>query len=638
MLYSSVLALLMAAVLPSLVTAATPKANLIQKNLLKTIDLTSHGSAIMRESIAVSLQTVPDEKSVKEYFFGVELDTVKNVAWMQVTERVKEDGENVDKKCEVIKDDVDVKNNLQYYKVALSEPITPSTKSIIDIFIIYKDAVSPYPKEIGQSDKQLVKYQGNLCFKSPYKTEKYKVTVKLPTANKPVSYSQKPASPSHSGSALVYGPFSESLEPFSVIDFYVHYENPKMGLTVKKWERDIFVSHWGGRVEVEENVWVRHEGAKLKGLFNRKEYQHMSYQHPETPVISRLTLEFPYSATNFYYRDEIGNVSTSQFGRDPVRKSSVLSFAPRYPLYGGWNYNWYHGYNLPIQEYVQYVDDVRLAKELGSNFWYVVTVPFAQGFPGTVIDEHEFRVVLPEGATNVQVRAPFEVDSVSHGRYYYYLDTTGRPSVTIRKVNVIDDHNKDIQIFYQYSSIKAFQKPVAVITFFLITFLLSMAYVRFDLTITENPEREKKELLRTHLTTIANLHGSQLNLYKQFDEAFSSFKSDKNKSAFESARSKIEGALKENEKKMSTLASKITASNTAASTAVSELLKLHTDRKDNVKNIVDTILNLVKDEEGKLSKEKRTQMTTDVQKLESAVQDLDDKMASVLKGLGKYVN
>lgn len=54
-----------------------------------------------------------------------------------------------------------------------------------------------------------------------------------------------------------------------------------------------------------------------------------------------------FDASDIYYRDNIGNVSTSTVRH---RLGGVdLSLLTRFPLYGGWKTSWYQGYNLPTE-------------------------------------------------------------------------------------------------------------------------------------------------------------------------------------------------------------------------------------------------------------------------------------------------
>lgn len=58
----------------------------------------------------------------------------------------------------------------------------------------------------------------------------------------------------------------------------------------------------------------------------------------------------PAAAQDVYYRDEIGNVSTSHL---LVLDDSVeMEIRPRFPLFGGWKTHYIVGYNLPSYEYL----------------------------------------------------------------------------------------------------------------------------------------------------------------------------------------------------------------------------------------------------------------------------------------------
>lgn len=58
----------------------------------------------------------------------------------------------------------------------------------------------------------------------------------------------------------------------------------------------------------------------------------------------------PAAAQDVYYRDEIGNISTSHL---LILDDSVeMEIRPRFPLFGGWKTHYIIGYNLPSYEYL----------------------------------------------------------------------------------------------------------------------------------------------------------------------------------------------------------------------------------------------------------------------------------------------
>ena len=55
---------------------------------------------------------------------------------------------------------------------------------------------------------------------------------------------------------------------------------------------------------------VVHTGAKLKGHYSRLDFDKFQHNHANTQVIKRLEFNLPVGASDAYYRDIIGNIST----------------------------------------------------------------------------------------------------------------------------------------------------------------------------------------------------------------------------------------------------------------------------------------------------------------------------------------
>lgn len=164
---------------------------------------------------------------------------------------------------------------------------------------------------------------------------------------------------SQKGDTITYGPYAD-IAPFSKSQMSLHFENNSPFITVTKASKLVEISHWGN-VAVEEEFELRHDGAKLKGTFSRYDYQRtrviFDYTNPHfwkqghAPAhIPTLTQILPVDATDFYYRDEIGNISTSMV--EYTDENVILQLAPRFPLFGGWRFGYYMGYNLPLSSYV----------------------------------------------------------------------------------------------------------------------------------------------------------------------------------------------------------------------------------------------------------------------------------------------
>ena len=135
-----------------------------------------------------------------------------------------------------------------------------------------------------------------------------------------------------------------------------------------------------------------------------------------------------------YYRDEIGNISTSNLLNQD--DSVEVELRPRFPLFGGWQTRYYLGYNLPAYQYLF---------NKGSNFALKMRV-VDHVFDDFVVDNLVLKVVLPEGASNIKFVAPFEVEEGARENHKTYLDTTGRPVVVIKKKNLVENHIQDFEV------------------------------------------------------------------------------------------------------------------------------------------------------------------------------------------------
>lgn len=94
----------------------------------------------------------------------------------------------------------------------------------------------------------------------------------------------------------------------------------------------------------------------------------------------------PPTASDVYYRDDIGNISTSALR---VMDDTVeLDLRPRFPLFGGWKTHYVIGYNVPSYEYL-----FRRGDNFALNMRLVDHV-----FDDMLVEEFRLKIILPEGA------------------------------------------------------------------------------------------------------------------------------------------------------------------------------------------------------------------------------------------------
>jgi len=280
---------------------------------------------------------------------------------------------------------------------------------------------------------------------------------------------------------LNYGPY-EKIAPFTEARLDVHYENNAPFLTVARLERLIEVSHWGN-IAVEETIDVEHRGALLKGSFSRYEYQREAQSGASSVKSFRTAL--PASAVDVYYRDDIGNISTSHMR---VLSDSVeLELRPRFPLFGGWKTHYLLGYNVPSYEYLfnqgdHFVLKMRLLDHVVDDMY---------------VEQLTTKIILPEGCHSIELVTPYTVRRLPDTLHSTYLDTKGRPVVTVAKENLVENHIDDFELRYIHAKVLMFQEPLLLVCAFFALFLLVILYVRIDFSISDEDEHSSR-LEREH--------------------------------------------------------------------------------------------------------------------------------------------
>jgi len=358
--------------------------------------------------------------------------------------------------------------------LTLSEALKVKGEVTVTIFESYVHQQHPHPPVINQHETQLVRYSDNHYIISPYTVLDQITKLTLWSANGAalLESSTEEGEYQLSGDILTYGPYEKAVEPYRNSPLLVHFENNSPFITASKVVREITISHWGN-IAVEETYFLEHVGAKLAGgLFSRYEYQRMG---PSPSSVRTLRAILPTFAKDIYYRDDIGNVSTSHVNIH-ADEGIVADFDPRFPLYGGYKIDFYFGYNVNAEELLSYDTS-------SGNF--VLRTDFGVPFPTLVVNELIVKVVLPEGA----IDGDLSVDGGGVARnpnevLISYLDTTGRTVVSATRHNNVVHHNADkLTVAYQYSKISLLRKPVLLVLGILAAFVAAMLWTRLNLDI-----------------------------------------------------------------------------------------------------------------------------------------------------------
>ncbi|XP_049447243.1 dolichyl-diphosphooligosaccharide--protein glycosyltransferase subunit 1 [Epinephelus fuscoguttatus] len=521
---------------------------LMNEEVKRTVDLGTHLAKITAE-IVLSNQ---GHSAVHSFILAVEADLAPHLAYIGAS--VKGDEEE-DGTLELQQTTIQGQSG-EFYKVQLPSSLAAGAQLKAKVEMTLTHVLKPFPTHITQAERQLVVFQGNHYFYSPYPTRSQTTRVRL--ASKTVESYTKLGNPSKNDEIIEYGPFRD-VAPFSEDTMKIHYENNSPFLTISSIIRTIEVSHWGN-IAVEETIDLRHTGAFLKGPFSRYDYQRQS-DSGISSVKSFKTI-LPASAQDVYYRDEIGNISTSHL--QVLDDSVEVEVRPRFPLFGGWKTHYIIGYNLPSYEYLytlgdQYALKMRLVDHV---------------YDDQVIDSLTVKIILPEGARNIHVDTPYKIDRMPNQLHYTYLDTFGRPVLVATKTNLVEHHIQDVVVHYNFNKILMLQEPLLVVGAFYILFFTVIIYVRLDFAITKDPAAEVRMKVASITEQVLTLVNKRLGLYRHMDEVVNRYKQSRDTGALNSGRKTLEADHRTLTNEISSLQARLKAEGSDLADKVGEVQKL----------------------------------------------------------------
>lgn len=312
-----------------------------------------------------------------------------------------------------------------------SEPMNHEEERVITITEYYSDQYELLPKKIYLTENQFVVYKSTKNYISFYSTNKQKTKVKLPVEyNKIISYTKEKAILDKN--KIIYS-FEDTLKPLFLEEFRLHYQFNNYIAQFNTVEKSFEISHWGN-IAIEEKYFLENVGAKLDGEFGRVDYDDNGLKGGKNALKS-LEEILPLRANNLWYRDDIGNISTSTAVRewDNVK----LEIEPRFPLLGGWKTTYMIGYSLPLKFHVN-VDKDNL---------HVANLTFGLGYHDIIAKNFTYKVVLPEHSTITKIDLPIDSPfKITYEKTFSFLDFFGRTTVIITMNNVFDIHRVPILV------------------------------------------------------------------------------------------------------------------------------------------------------------------------------------------------
>ena len=354
-----------------------------------------------------------------------------------------------------------------YIYVTISfDPINKGETKTLTITEHYFESLSFLPKKITIKEDQLSLFQDTGNIPSIYETKSTKTTITLPPNTDIKSYTLENSNKKNEIITYSY----DTIKPQKSYPIKIHYINNNPYIIMNHASKTYQVSHWGN-IAVTEDYQIENIGAKLDGEFGRIDYNQYSNKGGRN-ALKKFRAILPLRAWGLWYRDEIGNISTSNAIRqwDDVQ----LDLVPRFPILGGWKSNFGIGYNLPSKFHVN----------TDNNGNYVVNLTFGMPYSDLLARNYTVEVILPEGADDIKVNLnTYGKYTIVKNKFFGCLDLFGRNSVIINMRNVYDIHKVYFQIRYKYSNALLFVKPVILMVYFFLIFIALILYSRGNLSL-----------------------------------------------------------------------------------------------------------------------------------------------------------
>ncbi|KAF3791262.1 Dolichyl-diphosphooligosaccharide--protein glycosyltransferase subunit 1A [Nymphaea thermarum] len=459
------------------ILSASALSDLVILKCDRRIDLRTH---IVRVSTSLKVENI-GPAGVSEFLLTVPNFQAQNLAYLMASSyegHGKSKGSVVNLSANLVQRD-GMPPDITVYSVSLPKELGKGESLTFDILSVFTHSLKPFPEEITQADIQLVVYQDGAYYLSPYEVKVQSLSVQAPSPR--VEFYTKLPNVKLVDSEIKYGPY-DNLPPFSFTPIIVHFENNRPFAVVKKLVREIEISHWGN-VQVTEHYCLVHGGARNKGGFSRK--YRIEYQaRPDirgAASFRHLTARLPPRAHSIYYRDQIGNISTSNLWADS--RKTELRIEPRYPLFGGWKTDFTIGYGLPLQDFL-----------FESEGKLVLNFSFGCPIDEVVIDNlvvkagtstSKLQVVLPEGSKDMFAHIPFDTNQRGEVKFSH-LDFFGRPVVVLEKENVVPEHNQHFQVYYKFNCLSMLQEPLMLISGFFLFFIACIVFKHMDISISKS--------------------------------------------------------------------------------------------------------------------------------------------------------
>ncbi|TID30896.1 hypothetical protein CANINC_000488 [Pichia inconspicua] len=430
----------------------------------KSIDV---GKSFLKEKHEITIKNIDSQPNSK-YIFGVPKEKKADIA-LNIVVYDNKSKKSILQPAPLPLEDPEV----AYFQLSLPFPIAPGSTFHFFISSIITNQMIPYPEYISMTDDQVLKVTTNAYPISPYNTLSYEFAItnvnsitEINADNLPI-----PLKSTEQSRGVIYST-EDGVNANTIANFTFTYVRNAPLAYINYLQRDLWVSHWSSKLQLEEYYELTNHAAKLDEGFSRAKYfSNQLGMKPHHPITA-LRVPFDKSKTiedgSIYYTDKVGNVSTSQY------YDSELLLRPRFPLFGGWNYNFTIGWNYDLSQFV---------KRQGDE--YILKANILDGIYDSTYGNVKFSIYLPEGAEIIDYALPFGVEEPVITHEFSYLDVTdGHVKISFEFENVVDEmKNLVLVLRYRYTSFAMLHKPLHAAFYVFIALMALYLLKKIDLSV-----------------------------------------------------------------------------------------------------------------------------------------------------------
>lgn len=444
-----------------------PPSSWENKEFKKTIELSNSFTAESLELTVVNIDSEP----VTQYFLPIPHNLIGQISMFTAAYA----SEEAFIQCLLVPGTHELEDGtvVSYGAIQFEEPVAPGEEIAMLVKVHYAVHGTPFPSEIGMDDTQSLALEVSRYPLSPYNSLMASVDI----AGAEDFTELTPAEIDDESGILLtgqfkYGPF-HNVPPFKHSMANVSYPVDYPLITVTDLKRDIWISHWSHTAEFQEYYEVVNEGAALKDGFSRVEFM-KRVQRTEGKggnFIGVLGLEMTENSTDAYVTDKVGKVSSV------MREEAKLLLKPRYPIFGGWAYNFTVGWTNKLEDFLHISRTEQDA--------FLISVPVLNGPPDAIYRNAEVSIILPEGAEVLDVGSPLPFANATVTREYSYFDLAdGHAKLTFYYSNLLSELGSgEMIVKYTFNQSALLKKPLYIAYYVFGALMAFFVLVNMNLSI-----------------------------------------------------------------------------------------------------------------------------------------------------------